>query len=87
MDIPFRQANDGILIDVKVTPRSSKKGVDGVKNGVLSVRLTAPPADGEANAQLVEVLADHFDVRKSDVEILKGASSRNKTVKLRGIKA
>ncbi len=85
MDIPHRATHDGTLIEVKVTPRSSRKGVAGVVAGCLSVKLTAPPVDGEANAQLVEVLADYFSVRKSDVEVIKGASSRRKTVKLRGI--
>ncbi len=86
MDIPSRTVNDGIIIEVKVTPRSSKKGVAGVAGGVLAVKLTAPPVDGEANAQLIEVLAAHFGVRAGDVEILKGASSRRKTVKLRGVR-
>ncbi|KAF0180537.1 MAG: hypothetical protein FD164_1754 [Nitrospirae bacterium] len=85
MDIPCRKASDGIIIEVKVTPRSSKKGVAGLTGGCLAVKLTAPPVDGEANAQLREVLADHFAVCRSDVEIIKGASSRRKTVKLRGV--
>ena len=85
MDIPYRTASDGIIIEVKVTPRSSKKGVAGVVGNCLAVKLTAPPVDGEANAQLIEVLADHFNIRKSSVEVIKGLSSRQKTVKLRGV--
>lgn len=85
MDIPCRKVNDGIIFEVKVTPRSSKKGVAGADGDCLAVKLTAPPVDGKANAQLIEVLADHFAVCKSDVEIIRGASSRRKTVKLRGV--
>jgi hypothetical protein len=85
MDVPHRTTSDGVLIEVKVTPRSSRKGVSGVTGDYLVVKLNAPPVDGEANAQLIEVLADHFSMRKSDIEVVKGASSRRKTVKLRGV--
>lgn len=85
MDVPHRTTIDGVLIEVKVTPRSSRKGVAGVVEGCLAVKLNAPPVDGEANAQLIEVLSDFFSVRKSDIEVVKGASSRRKTVKLRGV--
>ncbi|HSW64628.1 MAG TPA: DUF167 domain-containing protein [Dissulfurispiraceae bacterium] len=87
MDIPCREVSDGIIIEVKVTTCSSKKGVVGASGDCLAVKLTAPPVDGEANAQLIEVLADHFAVCRSDVEIIKGVSSRRKTVKLRGVTA
>ncbi|NLI28652.1 MAG: YggU family protein [Nitrospiraceae bacterium] len=85
MDIPHRITHDGVLIEVKVTPRSSRKGVAGMVGDCLNVKLTAPPVDGEANAQLIGVLADYFSVRRSDIEVVKGASSRRKIVKLRGL--
>lgn len=55
--------------------------------GVLKVRLTAPPAEGEANAQLVEFLAREFGVPKSSVRITRGASSRNKSVEIEGVES
>jgi uncharacterized protein (TIGR00251 family) len=82
--IPFRKAGDGVTVDVRVRPRSSRKGVEGVEGGVLVVRLTAPPADGRANAQLIEVLSEAFGARKSDISIVKGRSSRNKVVEIKG---
>jgi uncharacterized protein (TIGR00251 family) len=85
MDIPHRKTDDGVLIEVKVTPRSSHKGVMGVVGDVLLVRLNAPPIDGEANNQLIEILARYFMLRKSDIDIVKGLSSRRKTIKLRGV--
>jgi uncharacterized protein (TIGR00251 family) len=87
LDIPYRKTRRGIAIEVKVQPRSSQKGVDRVEGGVLRVRLTAPPAEGAANAQLIEVLSDTLGVRKSSINIVKGRSSRNKVVEIEGIDA
>jgi uncharacterized protein (TIGR00251 family) len=56
-------------------------GEDGTP--LLKVFVNAPPADGEANKAVVEVLAKHFGVGKSAVEIVKGLSGRNKVVAVR----
>jgi len=56
MQIPFRKTKDGVLIEVKVEPRSSKKGISGVMENALKVKLTAPPVGGAANEQLIEVM-------------------------------
>jgi len=85
MQIPFRKTKDGIIIEVKVAPRSSKKGVEGIMDNVLKVKLTAPPVDNEANKQLIEILSDLTGVRKSGIKIIKGLASKKKTVEIRGI--
>ena len=77
-----RQSKGCTLLRVRVQPRASKKGVEGVSAGLLRVRLTAPPADGEANAQLIDVLSDALGVRKSAIRVVQGHSSRQKTVEL-----
>lgn len=74
-------------LSVRVEPRSSKKEVIGFKEGVLKVKLTAPPAEGEANEQLVEILAEVFGVKKSAVKIIKGHTAKNKIVDIEGIDA
>jgi uncharacterized protein (TIGR00251 family) len=81
-DAVKRIADGVMLVSVRVQPRSSKKGVEGVKDGTLRVRLTAPPAEGEANAQLVGVLSKELGIRKSAIMIVKGHSSRDKLVEL-----
>ncbi len=85
MQIPFRRTKDGIVIEVKVEPRSSKKGIAGVFDNMLKVKVTAPPVEGEANEQLIEVLAEVVGVRKSSISIVRGQSSKRKTVEIRGI--
>ena len=67
-------------IYVKVIPRSSKNEVVKISEGEYKVRLTAPPVDGEANAMLVKVLAEHFDISKSQVTIVGGKTAKTKIV-------
>ena len=86
MDIPYSRTGDGIIIEVKVAPRSSKRGIVGVIDNMLKVKLTAPPVDGAANEQLIELLAEEYGVKKSNIIILRGETSRRKTVKITGVK-
>ena len=79
--------NDFILVSVKVVPNSKKNAVEnivmeGASSLSLKVRITAPPVDGKANQAVVDILSSHFSVRKSDIEILKGATSRQKLIKI-----
>ena len=84
MDIPFRKSKNGVLINVRVQPRSSKKSIEEkVEGDVVRVKLTAPPADGAANAQLIEVLSKALQIRKSAISIVKGQASRDKVVEVR----
>jgi uncharacterized protein (TIGR00251 family) len=85
MKVPFRKTKDGITVEVRVEPRSSKKGIAGVMENVLKVKLTAPPVGGEANEQLIEVLSEATGVRKSDIRIIRGHAAKNKVVEIRGI--
>ena len=85
MNIPFKKTKDGVVIEVKVEPRSSKKGVSGVMDNVLKVKLTAPPVEGEANEQLIEVVSELTGVRKSNIRIVRGLSSKRKVVEIRGV--
>jgi uncharacterized protein (TIGR00251 family) len=87
MRIPFRKTKEGVVIEVKVEPRSSKKGIAGVLDNVLKVKLTAPPVEGEANEQLIAVIAEAAGVRKSDVRIVRGLSSKRKTLEIKGIES
>jgi len=84
MKIPYKKTKKGITLTVKVQPRASRKGL-AVVGDVLKVSLTAPPADGAANEQLIEFLSEELGVRKSAIRILKGASSRNKLVEVEGV--
>jgi uncharacterized protein len=75
---------EGVEVSVLVQPRSSRTKVLGLHDGRLKIALTAPPVDGEANVALVDFLADTLDLRRAQVEILDGATSRRKRLLLRG---
>lgn len=85
IEIPYRRTANGITIEVKVEPRSSRREIAGVLGSVLKVKLTAPPVEGAANEQLIEIIAGALGVRKSDVRIVRGSSSRLKVVEVRGL--
>jgi len=74
-----------VSLSVRVTPRSSRDEVVGWREDVLLVRLRAAPVDGQANEALRRLLSKLLAVVQSDVEIMSGAASRTKRVKIRGL--
>ena len=85
-DLSFTANADGVTFAVRLTPRAGKNEVAGVQAGALRVRLTAPPVEGAANAALIEFIADRLKVRKSAVSIVSGEKSRNKIVRVSGLR-
>jgi len=80
-------AEPAVRFAVRVQPRSSRAGVDGVHGDALRVRVNAPPVEGAANEAVVEVLAKALGVAKRAVTIVSGATSRSKVVEVRGVTA
>jgi uncharacterized protein (TIGR00251 family) len=87
MKAPTAKSQTQIILKIKVEPRSSKSGVVGPYGDALKVKLNSPPVEGKANRELVEVLAREFGISRKDVEIISGQSSKNKTVRLIGVKS
>lgn len=81
-----KESRNVLTLKIKVEPRSSKSGIVGPYGDAIKVKLTSPPLDGRANKELIELLAKEFGIAKNNVEISSGKSSKNKTVKLYGIK-
>jgi uncharacterized protein len=75
----------GARIDLRVVPRSPRTQIDGVRDGRLLVRVTAPPVDDAANDAVVETLARLLGVPKRSIRIVSGATARNKTVEVAGM--
>lgn len=84
LTVTYTDHPDGVLVDIRVIPRAGRAGIAGVRNDALLVRLTAPPVDGAANSELIEVLADAFDVPKRAIAIVSGERSRTKRVRIVG---
>lgn len=85
MSSPFTEAAEGLRLALRVTPRAGRNSVEGVRDGRLLVKVTAPPDEGKANAAVVKLLAKHFSIPPSSIELLSGATAREKLLLLRGI--
>jgi uncharacterized protein (TIGR00251 family) len=82
-----RDEGGGAVLELLVQPRASRTRAVGEHDGRLKVQLAAPPVEGEANAALVQFLADALAVRRADVTILRGDTGRRKTVRVAGVTA
>jgi uncharacterized protein (TIGR00251 family) len=85
---PFLHAQaDGVFLSVKLQPRASANEIGEALGSELRIKVTAPPVDAAANEALVKLLAQHLDCPRNRVELVRGHTSRHKTVKLYGIAA
>ena len=78
----------GIRLRLKVQPKARRNAILGVgpdRDGpVLRMAVGAPPEDGKANAAVIALLAEAFDVAKAAVSVVAGATDRRKLVEIRG---
>lgn len=85
---PWRRGAACVIVRVRLTPKSSKDAIDGVEataeGPALKARVRAVPAEGEANAALVRLLAQWAGVGQSCVRLAKGGKSRVKSVEITG---
>ena len=75
-------ADGGARFAVRVQPRASRNEIAGMQNGVLRIRLQAPPVDGAANEALIAFLADELGVPRRHIRIVSGLGSRNKVLEV-----
>lgn len=80
----FRISADGIIIDVHAQPNASKNQIVGEHGGRLKIKLQSPPIEGKANDCLIELLSDILGLAKSKIKVIKGETSREKSVLLIG---
>ena len=85
--IRFSEKDGEITFTARVVPRASKSEIVGAHDGALKIRLAAPPVEGAANEELIKTLAKYFDVNKSAVEIVSGATAKTKQIRVTGANA
>jgi uncharacterized protein (TIGR00251 family) len=73
-----------MLIQVRVKPGARVSTLEQSTDGTWTASLKSPPVDGKANAELVALVARHFQCKRSAVSIKSGASGRTKLVKIQG---
>jgi len=74
----------GVTVEVLVQPRASRAKIGPVHDGRIKVSVTSPPVDGEANAAVIELFAKQLGVPKGAIEVVAGATSRRKRLRITG---
>jgi len=72
-------------LEIKVSPNAGRSAVAGLKEGVVYIKVAAPPDKGKANKELVDFLSETLGIKKSAVLITRGQASRRKTIVIEGL--
>ena len=86
-NVEMTERGGGVEFSAKVVPGSSRNRIAGVWGTALRVAVTAPPQAGQANQQLIRLLADTFGVKRGDVSITHGRTQPLKRVRIVGLSA
>jgi uncharacterized protein len=81
-----QQSGECVTLTLHIQPGAKRTEVAGLHGEALKIRLNAPPIEGRANEALLRFIADSFDVPLAKVELVRGAQSRQKVVKVTGSK-
>jgi uncharacterized protein (TIGR00251 family) len=85
-DSAIHAHREGVVLTVRVQPRAARSEIVDVRDGLIRIRLAAAPVDGAANAALLELLAEALSVRKRDVTLISGDTSRSKRVLVKSLR-
>ena len=83
----LRETAEGVYIAVKLQPRASRNAIQGAHGAELKIAVTAPPVDSAANSALMEFLAEKLNVPRSRIQLVRGQTSRHKTIFISGMTA
>src|ERR1700682_6728213 len=83
--IALTEHAEGWILPVRAQPGARKTGVKGEQAGALKLAVTSPPEDGRANQALIELLRELLGVKRSQVALLSGATSRDKKFLIVGL--
>ena len=78
--ILIRETKNGLSFDIHVNPHASRADIAGISEGMLKVKVTAPPVEGAANEACIALLSKKLGLRKSQMTISAGARGRKKTI-------
>lgn len=80
----FEETKDGLIVRIKIIPNSSKNEIS-FENDILKIKITAQPIENKANKALIEFLSKSLKISKTNIEILKGITSKEKTLLIKNI--
>ena len=75
----IRKTKEGLLVQIKISPNSSKNAILKDESGV-KIKVTAQPIENKANKAVIEILSKQLKIPKSSIEIVKGETSKEKTL-------
>jgi hypothetical protein len=81
------QSGGDVILTVKVVPGSSRTIISGQLEGMLKIKLSAPPEKGKANQCLIDFLAKQIGIKKNTVQIVAGSTSPIKRIRISNISA
>lgn len=84
-EIKVQETDDGVVITAKIVPGSSKTSIEGLLDGMIKVKVAAPPEKGKANKELTSFLAKKLKIRKKDVSVVSGQTSPVKQIEIRNV--
>jgi uncharacterized protein (TIGR00251 family) len=76
---------EGCVLSVRAQPGARRIGIQGVFRDSLKIAVSAPPEDGRANAAICEVIQKALGLKRSQIELISGQTSREKRILIRGI--
>ena len=82
-EIRCQETKDSLIIFAKIVPGSSKTCIAGLLDGMLKVKIAAPPEKGKANKELTSFLAKKLGVKKRDVSVISGHTNPLKQVEIK----
>jgi uncharacterized protein len=87
VDLPpyLSEADGATLVRVRVQPRAGRERIEGERAGALLVKVKAPPVEGKANDAVCRLLARAAGIPSRSAELVRGASARDKVVRLDGV--
>ena len=83
----YRTTDEGIVVEIKVIPNSSKNGfvLPETEDAPVKLKVTAQPIENKANKAVIEYLSKYFKIPKTSIQVLRGETSKEKTILLRTV--
>lgn len=75
----IKEVKEGLLVNIRVSPNASKNEII-ISDDMIKLKITSQPVEGKANKAVIEFLSKHLKVPKSNFEITKGQTSKDKTI-------
>jgi len=84
-ELDITQTPEGVRVSILVQPKASRTRVREIHDRCLKIQIAASPVEGQANEELVRFLSKALGVKRSDIRIARGGTSRRKVIELLGV--